>query len=330
MANHSPSKYRTEMINKRFGRLVVIEEIPKEERKKANEREFICKCDCGNIRRVKIPNLKSGNTKSCGCLEKELITKRNVEKIVGKRFGRLVAIDYERDYLKPNRYRYICRCDCGNIHKVIATDLNRRFVMSCGCLRKENSSKKSLDDITGKTFGELTAIRRVEDFVGRGNYRRTQWLFKCSCGNEIKALAVNVKHGKTLSCGHLGNSIAESKIADWLKQYNIPFEKEKGFNDLRNPETGRKLLFDFMIKRADGSVFAIEHQGSQHFTNRDTWFGKQQREQTDKMKKDYCNAKGIKLYETRYDEDYIAKLEEIIGKELGQEGVAYVEGVKCG
>lgn len=46
---------------KRFGKLVVIEDIPPESKK--------CKCDCGNITIVKTYNLTNGNTQSCGCLK---------------------------------------------------------------------------------------------------------------------------------------------------------------------------------------------------------------------------------------------------------------------
>jgi hypothetical protein len=53
-------------------------------------------------------------------------------------------------------------------------------------------------DLTGKTFGRLTAIRRVEN---KG--RRPQWLWSCACGNETVVAAEHVKSGHTESCGCL-------------------------------------------------------------------------------------------------------------------------------
>ena len=35
------------------------------------ERKWLCKCDCGNVVTVLGHNLKSGNTRSCGCLPKQ-------------------------------------------------------------------------------------------------------------------------------------------------------------------------------------------------------------------------------------------------------------------
>jgi hypothetical protein len=37
-----------------------------------------CACDCGNIKTVAGPKLKSGNTKSCGCLNRELLSSRKI------------------------------------------------------------------------------------------------------------------------------------------------------------------------------------------------------------------------------------------------------------
>ena len=52
---------------KRFGRLAVIEN------KIINHRGYsICKCDCGKIATIRNDALKSGVTKSCGCITKEI------------------------------------------------------------------------------------------------------------------------------------------------------------------------------------------------------------------------------------------------------------------
>lgn len=54
---------------KKFGRLTVIKTV---RGKKGYWCE--CQCDCGNIVMVNQSNLGSGNTKSCGCLKKELLS----------------------------------------------------------------------------------------------------------------------------------------------------------------------------------------------------------------------------------------------------------------
>ena len=326
MANHKKSKFAKDVVGQKFGRLLIVSEIPKEERRNPGKREVMCLCDCGNEKRVSLNNLRYGNTTSCGCFEKENIRKRRKHNIVGERFGRLIVVG-EIEPIKNTR-QFMCKCDCGNEKVVRIPDLLLGRTRSCGCLRKEISKERMSEDLTGQIFNELTAIRQVDDFVGRGNYRRSKWLFRCSCGREVEALAVNVKHGKTKSCGHFGRSIAEHLMFKWLSERNVRFDYEAMFNDLRNPSTGYMLHFDFRIYRNDGSFFLVEHQGEQHFNDKSWYFGREQREKTDKIKKNYCATHGITLYETFYDEDYMAQFEKIVSSELNKECDAY-EGVGC-
>lgn len=55
------------MVGKTFNMLTVIEECKERKRK---EKQYKCKCACGNITYVTGYNLRSGQTKSCGCLSK--------------------------------------------------------------------------------------------------------------------------------------------------------------------------------------------------------------------------------------------------------------------
>lgn len=61
-----------DITGQRFGRLVAIKLIPKEERTWSNkERAWLCKCDCGKETIVRHRNLLGKRvTKSCGCLRK--------------------------------------------------------------------------------------------------------------------------------------------------------------------------------------------------------------------------------------------------------------------
>lgn len=63
-------------INKgdQYGRLTIIKEV----NKRNNKRCFLCKCDCGNEREIRLTNIRSGTTLSCGCLQKDKATEGNV------------------------------------------------------------------------------------------------------------------------------------------------------------------------------------------------------------------------------------------------------------
>ena len=58
---------KAKLLNKKFGKLTVIEEIP--DIRKNGRIVWKCQCDCGNIIEVPTLNLTSGNTTSCGCIK---------------------------------------------------------------------------------------------------------------------------------------------------------------------------------------------------------------------------------------------------------------------
>lgn len=57
-----------DLTGQKFGRLTVISIA---ERKKGYGVYWLCKCECGNETITSTGHLKSGHTKSCGCLQKE-------------------------------------------------------------------------------------------------------------------------------------------------------------------------------------------------------------------------------------------------------------------
>ncbi|GIO26378.1 hypothetical protein [Ornithinibacillus bavariensis] len=65
----------------KYGRLTLIKEvepyIPPSRSYKA--RRYLCKCDCGNEIEAVLNAIRSGNTRSCGCVSREKTIKRNKE-----------------------------------------------------------------------------------------------------------------------------------------------------------------------------------------------------------------------------------------------------------
>lgn len=59
-----------DLTGQKFHRLAVIERHT--ENNKQNKPMWVCKCDCGKVVVVTGSDLKSGNTKSCGCWDKEV------------------------------------------------------------------------------------------------------------------------------------------------------------------------------------------------------------------------------------------------------------------
>jgi len=61
-----------DVTNHRFGRLVAIKIADKY----LTTNVWLCKCDCGNKVKIPVNRLTSGRTKSCGCLQRDLTSKR--------------------------------------------------------------------------------------------------------------------------------------------------------------------------------------------------------------------------------------------------------------
>ncbi len=58
-------------------------------------------------------------------------------------------------------------------------------------------------DLTGRTFGRLTVLRRGEDYVSPKGYHLRRWICRCFCGNQTLVQGCALTNGTTKSCGCL-------------------------------------------------------------------------------------------------------------------------------
>jgi hypothetical protein len=65
-----------DLTGQQFGRLVVIDRA---ENTKDGKTRWVCECDCGNRIITRGYLLGSGQTKSCGCLQKEIVSECNTK-----------------------------------------------------------------------------------------------------------------------------------------------------------------------------------------------------------------------------------------------------------
>lgn len=118
-----------DIVGERFGKLTVVRYLRTDVKPYGHTVIWECKCDCGNIVEVSTNALRSGNTKSCGCLTSE--------NLVGMKFGRLTVMDRESPKSKKTKGLWVCKCECGNVIKVNTSALKSGNTTSCGCKRKE-------------------------------------------------------------------------------------------------------------------------------------------------------------------------------------------------
>ena len=114
-----------------------------------------CICICGKEKIVDGSKLKSGHTKSCGCLRKDsalgrkrLDLAKTEKEYVGKIFGKLTVTGI---YRKKGIIRANCFCSCGKDTEATLHNILRGHTKSCGCNRhvsliryaKENAGEKN-------------------------------------------------------------------------------------------------------------------------------------------------------------------------------------------
>lgn len=294
-----------DMTGERYGRLTVLE---RDYSKPKGHAYWYCQCDCGNITSVSRNNLRNGSVQSCGCLAKELTSKRSLIDLTGQKFGRLTVL--QRDESKPKGHQckvyWICQCECGTIKSIQANSLRNGECQSCGCLQRERASKSALQDLTGQQFGFLVPLYRLKE----KKWKKSIWHCKClNCGGTADVVHSYLTTGETKSCGCLGRSYGEEKITQILKDNNIDFKPEYTFEDLKSRQ-GVKLRFDFAIFKEKQLYCLIEFQGDQHSKPVNRFGGEegyQRLVENDKRKKEYCKSHNISLIEIFYkDKDKLS------------------------
>jgi hypothetical protein len=129
-----------DLTGQKFGRLTVIRRV--EDQIYSNNQSipcWECKCECGETTVVPGVSLRSGNTKSCGCLQREVQKnkgKATFVDLIGQTFGFLTVID--RGPNGPRKEtQWICKCVCGNTTVVRSRELRLGRTRSCGCKKTE-------------------------------------------------------------------------------------------------------------------------------------------------------------------------------------------------
>lgn len=179
-----------------YNSLKIIKEAPSIINSSGNKQTMVeVEClVCSKVKVVRWSKVKSGHTKSCGCVS---IGRR--KDITGERFGKLTVVSSLGEKSRGS-FLWNCLCDCGNTKQVTVSVLNQGKVSSCGCEPRKGTPR----DLTGQTFGRLTALEPVNK-TKSGNYI---WNCSCSCGNLHSAASSALVEGTTKSCGCYAKEIS--------------------------------------------------------------------------------------------------------------------------
>lgn len=222
------------MIGKKFGRWTVL--YLTEERNKRREKLWHCQCECGNEKDVTTYLLTSGQSKSCGCLQKEASAKlghNSFMDISNERFGKLVAIKPIFSNNRDKHTKWLCKCDCGNTVIVDLGNLRSGKSQSCGCVSSQNEEniikmliennisyeyQYEFNDLPNKPFDFYINNQYVLEYDGQ------QHFIYSSCGwNDKEKLIRTHKNDLTKNKFCFDNNIPIIRI---------PYNKKYTFKDL--------------------------------------------------------------------------------------------------
>lgn len=235
-----------------FGYWTVLEDS--NERTKDRRILWRCQCKCGLIKNVDSGSLTKGKSQSCGCLKKELLSRRTSANLINQTFGWLTVIEKVESSSGNTQWR--CLCKCGQYCIKSTTSLTRKGVHSCGCYNKEQTRELNKKDLINQKFGKLTVIEETKN----RKWGNIIWKCQCDCGNITYLPTNSLTSGNTSSCGCLTGSIGENNIETLLKNAKLLYIKQYTAPDLQLKR------FDFaIINDLSEPIRLIEFDGRQHY-----------------------------------------------------------------
>lgn len=275
-----------DLTGQKIGSFTVLRRLPNKNKAVYWE----CQCDCGTIKAIKSQHLREGKIKTCGlCYANSMI---------GQKINNWTIIDKTDE----RRYTYVvfkCQCDCGNIAYKTILEIKNTEGKYC--------QKCHIRDISGQKFGKLTAIKHL----GTNQYRQSEWLCQCDCGNTTIVTLSHLLYGGTISCGKCVSSRGEIRLMELLNKLNIPYIPQKTFENCRFIDTNALAKFDFYLPNNN---VLIEYDGEQHFQEVKNWESLEKVQARDAYKNQWCKENNIPLIRipytdyTRLSEEYLLNL----------------------
>ena len=123
--------------------------------------EWLCRCNnCGRYVVVNSHNLRTGHTKSCGCL----ISEKLREDLTGQTFGYLEVLGYDKSIKEHPYWKVRCN-NCNKEYSVAGDALKRQF--SCGCV--SSLGEKKITELLLQYGVVFTPQKTFEGLVGKNN-----------------------------------------------------------------------------------------------------------------------------------------------------------------
>lgn len=182
-----------------FGRLTVIKS---DSRPKPGQWRWLCKCDCGNTHIVCGCALRNGDVQSCGCLQRELLSKRRKKHGLCKSPEYIVWTNMRRRTTDPKNtyYRYyggrgIRVCDKWNDFSLFLSDMGNKPSNSHTIERIDSNGNYCPENCVWATSLAQSNNRRNNIRITHGGVTRTSTEWDRHLGFKIKTVYNRLRLG---------------------------------------------------------------------------------------------------------------------------------------
>jgi len=260
------------MIGRRFGRLLVIQKIGSSSNQA--DCDYLCLCDCGSTHIASYDGLLGGNTNSCGCLRKEIMSQNRRLDLTNKKFNLLTAIECVGKN-KYGNYLWKCICECGNTAVYQATQLVNGNALSCGCL--VSNGEKIITNILREA--NIDFEKQYMNDNCRKPISNRMYRFDFRINKKYIIEFDGIQHFK--ECNFFNHTLKDIRYNDLLKdsycfQNNIPI--------IRIPYTHlNNICLEDLLLETSRFILTPENE-SEYFTNSEQILGGEMTTWTDLQK----------------------------------------------
>lgn len=165
-------------------------------------------------------------------------------------FGELTTIRRLSEK-KGSSYLWLCQCSCGNTVTASAAELLNGHKKSCGCMKTERFKNKA-KDLTGKRFGNLTALYPTERRRGGS----VVWVCRCDCGKLCDAAVNDLVQDNKKSCGCIKKTHPAPPAFRWdgltkeaYRNRKLRSDNTSGYTGVQKTRSGKWHAFITVEKR---------------------------------------------------------------------------------
>jgi hypothetical protein len=179
-----------------FGRLTVLADIKVPTSNGRLSRRILAQCSCGVIGKYLVGNLMSGDTHSCGCIHREMVSARGREQLTTH------GMTETREYKSwSSALRRCYNRDCAQFR-----NYGGRGIEVCG--RWRNSFENFYADMGPRPPG--TSLDRYPDVNGNYEPGNCRWATQTEQSNNRRTNRYIEFQGRTQT------------LADWAREYDLP------------------------------------------------------------------------------------------------------------